>query len=392
MKINSKKIKVFHFLNGKYGGVYSIARNIIRYSENKNLEHHVINILNKDIIPDFLKIEFLDDKYQQVFRYSSSWNFYVTCKKLSKLIPDCNSIIVANDWLELGMISTLGLNNPVVHIIHGNYSYYYELTKKHLNYVNEYIAVNDAIAQNVKIYNAGICMSIKTLLFPVPLEKYFTKNTKTLSILFIAADLKSPNKNLNFIKEINLYLEKYGIDATWHIVGSGYTNFELQLWWGESKSKLRYHGFLTGELLSDVYKQSNIFLLPSNNEGLPVSLIESMINGLVPIINSWENRCSSIVKQGFNGFIVTKNEPLEYVKILIEIHRNLETINILGFNAYNSVINQFNPQKQTEKYEKVLIKAASSINSRKAKKVYGSRLDHPMIPNFITSTYRNLFR
>src|SRR6185312_13329914 len=47
--INSIKIKVFHFHNGGGGGVLSVICNLLRYSENKSIENHVIFTINKDL-------------------------------------------------------------------------------------------------------------------------------------------------------------------------------------------------------------------------------------------------------------------------------------------------------------------------------------------------------
>jgi hypothetical protein len=60
---------------------------------------------------------------------------------LAKLLPDDNAIVVTHDWLELGMVSNLGLQNPVVQFVHGAYDYYYELAQSHASSIDRFIAV-----------------------------------------------------------------------------------------------------------------------------------------------------------------------------------------------------------------------------------------------------------
>ena len=60
--------------------------------------------------------------------------------------------MIANDWLELGMISLMGLQNPVVQILHGNYDYYFDLAIKHRESVDSRIVVNSNIKKKLSFW------------------------------------------------------------------------------------------------------------------------------------------------------------------------------------------------------------------------------------------------
>jgi glycosyltransferase involved in cell wall biosynthesis len=390
MKKTLSKNKVYLFLNSKYGGVYSVVKNIITYSQ-LEFNYNIIILINKNITPDFVSLDYLDKGKQHVFIYTPSDNFYTTCKRLANLIPDEKSILVANDWVELGMVSLLGMNNPVVQILHGNYEYYFELARKHNDSVNYFVAVSESIAEKVKVGLDVKCSKVAHIPFPVKMGVINLNQNRELRILFVAADLKCPNKKFHFVKEINTKLEEKGVNVIWNIVGGGYTQAEISQWWGETKNPLIYHGFLSAELLPSIFKKSNLYILPSKNEGLPVSLIEAMGHGLVPIINLWEEKQLSLVKSGYNGYVVENGNSAEYINILCALNNNISIISELGKNAFTTVIGKFNPYKQATAYENLFIQAFNAKNSRQPKKVYGSRLDQPWIPNFITKNYRRLF-
>lgn len=387
---SSPLVKVYHFLNGKYGGVYTVVKNLIKYSQNDRIQHNVILVINQDIHPDFTSVNFLDSEYQYLFYYQPSWNFYKTCKRLSKLIPNHQCVLVANDWLELGMVSMLGLSNPVVQIVHGNYEYYYDLTKIHKDAVNEFIAVSEVISSNIKALINDKSINVQHISYPVNLGRNEGLVIDQLKILFVAADLRDSNKNFKLLRDINLFLEDQGVSVVWNIVGGGYSNWEIDEWWGNRKNKLKYHGFLDGEALASVYQESNVFVLPSFKEGLPVSLIEAMSYGLVPVINTWDDLDKSLIIDGQNGFLVKENSALLYASIILELQKNMTQLSLIGKRASESVSNRFSPIVQTSIYEDIILKSSSVINKRIAKKVYGSRLDHPLIPNCLTSSYRKL--
>ena len=116
--MHQKNIKIFHFHNGTGGGVLSVIRNLIAFQQNADIESHVIFTINTDEIKNFKMPLLKGVESSQVFYYNSQWNFYHTTRQLAKLLIDRDCILIAHDWLELGMVSNLGLNNPVVHVLH----------------------------------------------------------------------------------------------------------------------------------------------------------------------------------------------------------------------------------------------------------------------------------
>ena len=100
----NKKLHVYHFHNGGGGGVLSVIRNLVRYSQNTNIENHIIYTINKDIDPVYIIHPIEGAHSEKVFYFSSKWNFYYTCRQLAKLLPGDKALIVAHDWLELGIV------------------------------------------------------------------------------------------------------------------------------------------------------------------------------------------------------------------------------------------------------------------------------------------------
>lgn len=71
---------------------------------------------------------------------------------------------------------------------------------------------------------------------------------------------------------------------------------------------------------SDFYASSDIFILSSNWEGLPITIIEALSTSL-PIIASDVGGCKELVLNGYNGFLVPPQSPSELglaIQLLIQ--------------------------------------------------------------------------
>jgi glycosyltransferase involved in cell wall biosynthesis len=64
--------------------------------------------------------------------------------------------------------------------------------------------------------------------------------------------------------------------------------------------------------------QASIFVLSSEREGLPISLLEAMASG-VPVVATAVGEIPKIIKDGSNGFLVKPRDPDELAEKMIEV-------------------------------------------------------------------------
>ncbi|MEO8584309.1 MAG: glycosyltransferase [Flavitalea sp.] len=168
-----------------------------------------------------------------------------------------------------------------------------------------------------------------------------------------------PNKfvlgagRLEFVKGFDRLIDSFallkttGVDLL--IVGNGTERISLEN--RITALGLQKKVFLVGEVanIQDYYKQCEIFVLPSRNEGYPNALIEAMSIGIPCIAMDCEFGPAEIINDGENGFLV-KDGNLSVLsglmdKLLTCDHLRFKiaaaAINILVSNSYQTIVNEW---------------------------------------------------
>ena len=380
-------MKIYHFHNGSFGGVWSVIKGLLKYSLNSEIENHIIYVINKDFTPEF-KIDNMESaSSEQVFYYSPTWNFYYTCRQLAKLLPDDKVVIVSHDWMELGMVSNLGLQNPVVYFLHGDYDYYYQLAQKHEPAIDQFICVAQKIESKLLALLPARKANIAYLRFPVPeiIDKQVMKND--YSIIFIGR--LTEGKGYPLLPVIAKELGKKNINVCWHIVGIANNSKDEVVW--DKNIVVRFYGNISNEEVMALLAQMKILILPSFAEGMPVVVIEAMKAGVIPLVNNIDAGIQELVEDGKTGYKIKDNAIPAYIEKIMLLMDNKNLAERIRLNCFERANAMFEPISNTKLIEAVFQNAFSSAGKRKIpKKIYGSRLDQPWLPNLFTRSIRRI--
>lgn len=136
--------------------------------------------------------------------------------------------------------------------------------------------------------------------------------------------------------------EKIHID----IVGDGEIKQELEQICKENNLS-KYISFLGRRSdIENILSQNNIFLLPSKMEGLPISILEAMRQGL-PIISSKVGGIPEMVENGKTGLLIEPNRD-----DLIKIFKNISRYDWkkMGEESKKLFENKFSLKSMVDKY------------------------------------------
>lgn len=104
-----------------------------------------------------------------------------------------------------------------------------------------------------------------------------------------------------------------------------------------------------------VLKQHDIFLLASDYEGLPLSLLEAMGHGLVPVVSDLPSGIPEVVDEN-TGRLVPSDNIAGYADAIIALHNNRDEMWRLSRNARERVHRDFCVSAMTDRWLKVFPK------------------------------------
>jgi glycosyltransferase involved in cell wall biosynthesis len=120
---------------------------------------------------------------------------------------------------------------------------------------------------------------------------------------------------------------------------------------------ISFLGFREEQELLELYNLADFFILPSFSEGLPVTLLEAMACGCVPITTDVGD-IREVVIDGFNGFIITPIEPEKIAETVMKvISLSEEELTAIRSSAISTIVNHYdnrNIAKSIIKYAKLL--------------------------------------
>jgi glycosyltransferase involved in cell wall biosynthesis len=159
-------------------------------------------------------------------------------------------------------------------------------------------------------------------------------------------------KNHFLLLDIAVKLKKSHPEWTFHLVGKDFEDeYSSQIKQALLDYKLENNVFLYGSKqdIQNVLSQSDIAILTSQSEGLPVALLEyGLYKKAVVVTNVGE--IPMVVQNKINGYIVNSNEVDSFYNALVDLLENEALRNDFGNALYNTIQDDYSCSSVIEKY------------------------------------------
>jgi glycosyltransferase involved in cell wall biosynthesis len=113
------------------------------------------------------------------------------------------------------------------------------------------------------------------------------------------------------------------------------------------------HGFVSQDKISELISRWDLLLFPSQVEGFPLTLIEAMNNGIVPIANELPGITDFILTSGKDGFIVKENNIKDFVSRIEQLNEDRELLCRMKQAAMETVRQRFELSDIIRQYQQV---------------------------------------
>lgn len=112
---------------------------------------------------------------------------------------------------------------------------------------------------------------------------------------------------------------------------------------------------------TDIIYETNIFLLPSKKEGCPISLLEAISSGTIPLISDSKHASSELICDGESGFVLPEKIVKPYLDIIIDIINNHKKY----FNIYSNSTKLYQLKLSEEKWREQMFRIFENLTINK---------------------------
>jgi len=197
---------------------------------------------------------------------------------------------------------------------------------------------------------------VTTILNGIPLpgrtdHEYNSCSERPKDILFVGR-IDNRQKAVFMLPAIMSYLFDRGIMANITIVGEGEDLERLkQMTVNISHSgHFTFTGRVDPDQVSNYYNEHKILLLPSNFEGHPLTLMEAMAHGCVPVASLLPKCTDTCIEEGSSGYLVEVGKPGEFGERIAHLVSNEEELNQMSKNALKRAGDNFSNTISHRKY------------------------------------------
>ena len=173
---------------------------------------------------------------------------------------------------------------------------------------------------------------------------------RPLQILYLGR-LAREQKRVHLFPQILEQLKASGIPFHWTIAGDGPDRAALEQTMNDAppEQTISFTGHVSYAGVPELLKQHDLYLLASEFEGLPLSLIEAMGAGLVPVVSQLPSGIPEVVDAG-NGMLVPPDDVAGYARAIIHLHRHRDELAAKSSAARTRVETEFSVEAMTDRW------------------------------------------
>ncbi len=273
-------------------------------------------------------------------------------KKLHQIIKnDQYRIIHTHDYKSLvhARLAVIGTGAKIVHHLHGVLNttgaekIYAKIENFFINFVSAIFVVSRGIRPS-PFLKPALGMSFIPNGVELPSHKLKQKETTKIKMLIVAR--VSSEKNHLLAIDVLDVLKRRKVDVFLDVIGDGPMLVEVK----ERVSMLglddsvKFHGFVTNP--ESFYRESDILIICSKTEGLPMNLLEALSYG-VPVVSTPVGEVPEIIENGHCGYIAEDNSE-DFADKLEMLMADKKRFEMMRINALNTIRDGYSVHAQAD--------------------------------------------
>jgi glycosyltransferase involved in cell wall biosynthesis len=320
-----------------------------------------------------------------VIKYDDHIGRWRNAKNISKNIPNSDGVVLVNHHYELDALLLYPKpNTAIFHLVHDRG--YLNFSKSYHNIIDVFLTHNTELYEELlnilpKRRNDIFFLPYGIKLSEINREKNFSRSLRIAFIGRVCTD-----KGVFDMPIIDNRLKAQGIDVEWLIIGNGpeIKEFKLAV---DGRENFAHRIFDTTDEIFQAIATCDVYLLPSVLDGTPVSLLESMSVGLVPILYRFNNGIQNVVTEDI-GYITDVGDINNVVSIITKLHKDRNLLETKSLAAIASAKSNFDAKVRAADYFE-LFKRFKEFKRNKGSisRPKPNILNNPLVPIKIADYY-----
>ncbi len=225
------------------------------------------------------------------------------------------------DFDMLHAVPALPPEVAVAMVVHSDEPVYYEATLRMERHLNAIVGVSDCIVRKLRQTLKNSFRRIHKIHYgiePVTALDFGGRPASRLMEIIYCGRLSFYQKRIQDLAEVIRRCHSQHIPARFSIAGTGPDEIEFfeSIARPLASGYVRRLGLLSNEETLRVLSESDIVIMTSDFEGLPVILLEAMSQGCVPVVTRTESGMAELVRHMENGYLLPIGDVAAFVETL----------------------------------------------------------------------------
>ncbi|MFM8885612.1 MAG: glycosyltransferase family 4 protein [Chthoniobacterales bacterium] len=258
------------------------------------------------------------------------------------------------DFHRASALGTLSREVRVCSVVHSDEACYYNQLTRVGRACDAIVAVSEQIEKTLHARFPDFSARVRRIPYGVPEvgPRQGSEATRRPMRLAYCNRLAKYQKRVLDLPEVCRELVRLGTDFHLTVAGEGPDERELEAKFKTAgvADRVTMTGRLGADAVRDLLLSSDVFLLTSDFEGLPMSLLEAMACGCVPVVYEIASGVRDAVKDGSNGILARHGEPLRLADGIHRLDSDRDFLSRLSRGAIQTHAERFSVHRMATDY------------------------------------------
>ena len=305
-------------------------------------------------------------------------------------------ILATDDYLSSAVTPALSDRIGVVGWVQSDDSACFEHAYRLGRYWNAIVCETEAWGERIRDLNPAFADKIQVIPSST-VSKGDIKRRKTVRRaaeirLIYCGQLVQEQQRVLDLRDLVKCLEARNVPFTLTLVGDdpdGSALWRLKTAWFRQlvDGRIRIAGKLPRQEVLQEFLENDVLVLLSESEGMPLSLMEAMATGCVPVVAKLEEGSPTLIQDGVNGFVIQGRDYRDWADAIERLWKDSSLRSELSKNAQHTIARDFTAEKSVKMFDEVLCDVLRDITSGqyerlptlRARSGYGDILPPPEI-------------